>query len=890
MGVTPAPNATPAFDGTGNQVSPSVVNTYRINAVSERLATHLQLGTRCEPFELYHLCLSLSRGIDYALANGEIPDRAHDLPALMKQICQRKNDEHVQAAAMVLMISVKNACEIGWFGTKESQELITSAEEMGKIYRSMGNVNSGLSSCLSTVQTIMERFYPSMKLGRILASIEAKPGFGACPVDFHITKNTVQKEKIFLLVVQTDSIETSACLISPQHVNFLLNGKGVDRRTTVLMDTGPQMPTNVTSMLKFGTNLLQAVGQFNGHYVILLAYMSVTSLPEHPVLQDYVQPAATSVDSDSDIIEGHSQISLNCPISFTRIKTPVKGRSCKHFQCFDFDNYIDISSRRPHWRCPHCNQCVSYADIRLDRNMVEVLKDVGENVVEVIVHADGSWKAVLENDHKMQNKAHNFEKQQTEPQESTCSPSTINNVLDLTDDDDLMEEIMNNTFETADRKPFQASVHGQFVTPSSTSLGMNSVGVDQTQTEDDFWSGLYLAHARSDTPTVGVSEHPTPPDTVSPAVNQEVDGHDTNSAINSVMHNQFSSPNNMQMQLSYNSVVNEYGRSVSIPRHISRAPVAVQALPVQSQASRPQQNLRTYSNSLLPNSSTTTPQVPSSNPTPADGFNAILSDTERQQRFSRSPMNPPQVSGVNSSVLQHHSATQNRGPPFNTSAPSQLQNTYRAGLFSEFGNAHLQQAFNPRAVHPTRSSNTQQFHSPPGVTRTGVVQPAGATASSQARVLAAAQASRQSASISVQNPTDSFRRLTGDPRGNVGGPPQSVSRADDLINLQSEQNWRPTAPMRGSLAGRHIPDDVRQQIIMPTQPSQSPRPQVPQLFRQTHPIQSSRPQGTQPVKPTNPVHSSRPPGPQPVRPTGVSPQLDVLIAKNRSTDNNSSNT
>lgn len=32
----------------------------------------------------------------------------------------------------------------------------------------------------------------------------------------------------------------------------------------VCQDTGPQMPSVVTGMLKFGSNLLQAVGQFNG--------------------------------------------------------------------------------------------------------------------------------------------------------------------------------------------------------------------------------------------------------------------------------------------------------------------------------------------------------------------------------------------------------------------------------------------------------------------------------------------------------------------------------------------------------------------------------------------------------------------------------------------------
>lgn len=285
--------------------------------------------------------------------------------------------------------------------------------------------------------------------------------------------------------------------------------------------------------------------------------------------------------------------------------------------------------------------------------------------MEVIVLADGSWKAVLENDHnvdKTQNKAHNCEKEPTELQESTCSPSTVSNVLDLTIDDDHM--VIMDTFETADRKPFPASIQTQSVTPNSTSLGMNSTGDNQNvaaHIQDDFWSGLPLAFGRSDTPSFGVSEHPVLPDSVSPAFNQGAEGHDNNTAMNSVMHNQVSASNNLQLQLNYmNSAINEYGRSPSnsMPRHINRTPLAVQALPVPSHASGPQQNLRTNLNSSLPSSSTATPHVSLSNTATADGFNAILSDTERQQHFSRSPMNLPQVSGVNPSVLQHHSATQ----------------------------------------------------------------------------------------------------------------------------------------------------------------------------------------------------------------------------------------
>ncbi|PNX96964.1 E3 sumo-protein ligase pli1-like protein [Trifolium pratense] len=164
-----------------------------------------------------------------------------------------------------------------------------------------------------------------------------------------------------------------------------------------------------------------------------MSYNVVASLrPEH--LPDYVQPVGGY--SDSDIVEGESRISLNCPISFTRIKTPVKGCSCKHFQCFDFDNFVEINCKRPSWRCPHCNQYVCYTDIRLDRNMIEILEKVGDNVMEVIVHVDGSLKeeVLMESD----DMSHSYEKELQEY--STCSSD---NVVD--------------TCEIEDRKPFQAS-------------------------------------------------------------------------------------------------------------------------------------------------------------------------------------------------------------------------------------------------------------------------------------------------------------------------------------------------------------------------------------------------------------------------------------------------
>ncbi|KAK6158273.1 hypothetical protein DH2020_005587 [Rehmannia glutinosa] len=157
------------------------VNSLRISAVIDRLSLHVRGQLKSDADEFYNLCLSLARGIDFAIAHHEFPSRAQELPSLAKQVCQCKIDTLIQAAIMVLMISVKNACQCGWFPDKDSEELLNLAKE---------------------------------------------PGFDAYLRDFQISK----KFKA-----------------SPGNE----------------IDGGPQMPTAVRYLLKYGSNLLQAVGEFN---------------------------------------------------------------------------------------------------------------------------------------------------------------------------------------------------------------------------------------------------------------------------------------------------------------------------------------------------------------------------------------------------------------------------------------------------------------------------------------------------------------------------------------------------------------------------------------------------------------------------------------------------
>ncbi|KAF4404442.1 hypothetical protein G4B88_014898 [Cannabis sativa] len=758
----------------------AIVNAYRISNVMDRLATILR-HQRVDTAEFFNLCLTLARGIDYAVANNFEATRSQDLSAVVKQICERRSDHSLQAMIMVVMISVKNACKVGWFPEKETRELYTLANEIGMFFSSQGGHNTAPSCVDSNVAT----------MGHILVSLDVKPGYGIYTVDFNILKNNVQsqEDKIRLFVAQVDNVETSACIITPQQVNFIVNGRGVDKRTNVYVDAGPQVPTNVTPLLKYGTNLLQAVGQFNGHYVIIVAFMKETKLSDIPVLSDYVQPLAGGLQSDLDLIEGPSRISLNCPISYTRIGTPVKGHSCKHLQCFDFSNYIDINSRRPSWRCPHCNQHVCYSDIRIDQNMV--LKEVGNDVAVVIISTDGSWKAVMDNDDQS-DKAHdsNCSKQTIELQEST-EPNDIHNILDLTGgDDDEMDITVSNI---DDLKPSRGELN---VLPRNQNVGA-------PQVEDTDWSALFnspdLSTAVWSEALFGPTSQSTPATfvqtphlaDVSPVPTNHGAGGLVNSNLTaSEMMNHFSSPNfQLQQMQSTNPNTNEYGRFPTSSPVPNRTPIAIQALAAQPQTPQTsQQILRNNSNFLTPNSSAMASQ---SAPT---GYNTVFSDMERRQHFNQSLINRPQAPNVAPSSAQPSYVTQNRNHQHqDRSFSGQRPNGYRPSTLSNFQNSHLQETFNNVRIpqsHAIRPSHMLRSPVPyQGVTQLGTPQVSQVSGNQQARM--AGLAAQRDAHAARQDSTP-------------------------------EQNWlAATARMRGS----SIPPALNNLIIRPTQspqPSQAP--------------------------------------------------------------------
>lgn len=119
------------------------------------------------------------------------------------------------------------------------------------------------------------------------------------------------------------------------------------------------------------------------------------------------------VDSDDESSSANDQgknldstsltFSLLCSMSKKAMETPVRGRHCKHMQCFDLRNFLhtnkNITGGR--WRCGVCEDFVHVRDL-VHCGLFQAMLDAFHGKVSgardrVSYRADGTWKLMDEN-------------------------------------------------------------------------------------------------------------------------------------------------------------------------------------------------------------------------------------------------------------------------------------------------------------------------------------------------------------------------------------------------------------------------------------------------------------------------------------------------------------
>ncbi|KAL8192335.1 hypothetical protein R6Q57_027520 [Mikania cordata] len=275
----------------------------------DQASVRIRTGEIDNPKVYCNTCMKLGSAIDLAIAVNAFPS-SHHLPRLLlivREFYKRKSELQLPSL-MLLMLTIKAACQIGWFPDGDKDGLLMMAKEVSYGLSDTDKMNIEPSNAHSSVLDILLRSIDQIR-------DEVKAGYGIFVADFHISMGTTPRRcrNLWLLVGQLDNMDTAACITSPLKVDFLINGNKVPNRTKDDMGEGPQLPSNITKMIKYGLNILQVFGEFDVHYIIALAFMNPISSPDPSKLQDYLRPMSGGVNSDCDVSEMSSQISLYCP-------------------------------------------------------------------------------------------------------------------------------------------------------------------------------------------------------------------------------------------------------------------------------------------------------------------------------------------------------------------------------------------------------------------------------------------------------------------------------------------------------------------------------------------------------------------------------------------------
>ncbi|QID83728.1 SUMO ligase siz1 [Saccharomyces pastorianus] len=157
-------------------------------------------------------------------------------------------------------------------------------------------------------------------------------------------------------------------------------------------------------------------------------------------------------DEEMGLTTTSTIMSLQCPISYTRMKYPSKSINCKHLQCFDGLWFLHSQLQIPTWQCPVCQIDIALENLAISEFVDDILRSCEDNVEQVELTSDGKWTAILEDDDEDDSDGDGGDRNDTNSKKDTSvsnhpSVSSHSNepiVISLDSDDEEINTRVNN--------------------------------------------------------------------------------------------------------------------------------------------------------------------------------------------------------------------------------------------------------------------------------------------------------------------------------------------------------------------------------------------------------------------------------------------------------------
>lgn len=244
---------------------------------------------------------------------------------------------------MMVALKGRNVCNVPVSLNAEEIELLEQSPD-ARLY-----LFSGLSSTPNPAKTPIQ--FPPIEIHvdgintkQYVKGLKGKPG--TCrPAD--LTKYVTNLRRQFTInIVYSDALEPYILYV------YIVHARSPENLVTSIEKEGSHIPIDVT---------------------------------KKAIQRDYEQ------NQDDDIVMDTSSISLRCPLTYARMKHPMKSTACDHVQCFDGLSFLTMQERIPSWICPVCSAQLDQNLLAVLDYMCEILLKTSEEVDTVLLHTDGSW-------------------------------------------------------------------------------------------------------------------------------------------------------------------------------------------------------------------------------------------------------------------------------------------------------------------------------------------------------------------------------------------------------------------------------------------------------------------------------------------------------------------
>lgn len=256
----------------------------------------------------------------------------------------------------------------------------------------------------------------------------------------------------------------------PKNVFIEVNGSRVEIRRKLLW--GKDLPSDITNYLQAGTNELKIVNisDSTDHKVYMASVEMFECHSEEAIKsrlfkegyldsiksRDAILQRLLPKCDDDELMISSSTVTIGvcCPLSFQLINIPVRGKSCLHLECFDFENFMSSRPRkRPgeppspdSYKCPHCGGDSRPDELIFDGFLSEILAELRKKQAElgdvksIVVDDHGNWSAKKEKDSD-QSDREDCQSLQSKSRPSLGNPSTESRrtdveVICINDDDE----------------------------------------------------------------------------------------------------------------------------------------------------------------------------------------------------------------------------------------------------------------------------------------------------------------------------------------------------------------------------------------------------------------------------------------------------------------------